>query len=119
MAAAALRRALGPGVTVESAGVTAGDDPAAAHAIALLQTRGIDLSDHRSRHIDAIDLHGFDVVIALSERIANQLSERGVAADRLLVWPVKDPIGGTLDDYRAVLAAIDQQVAEFLPALRG
>jgi len=94
MAAAVLRQMLGPGVTVESAGVAAGDAPAAEHAVTVLRERGIDLSGHRSRHVDAIDAHGFDLVIAMSKAIAGKLRERGVAPDRLLVWPVDDPVGG-------------------------
>ena len=112
MAAAVLQQQVGSGVLVESAGVSATVGcKAAEHAVTLLSARGVDLGEHRSRHVDSIDLRSYDVVVAVEPRIASMLRQRGVGAERIVTLTVNDPFHGSLDDYRTALMSIEQQVA--------
>src|SRR5436309_5678198 len=60
LAAAVASALLGSHVQAESAGITETGRPAASEAIAVLQERfAIDLTTHRSRHLDEITLEQF------------------------------------------------------------
>src|SRR5438105_1519215 len=66
LAAAVASALLGSRVHAESAGITETGRPAASDAITVLQERfGMDLTTHRSRHLDEVALTQFDVLIAL------------------------------------------------------
>ncbi len=71
MAAALLQRGLdqlGVPAVVSSAGVSAPDQPATASARAVMDRRGIDLSAHRSRSLDASMVERADLVVAMARR---------------------------------------------------
>jgi protein-tyrosine-phosphatase len=61
LAAAVASAILGTRVYAESAGITETGRPAASDTIAVLQERfGIDLTGHRSRHLDEVTVAEFD-----------------------------------------------------------
>jgi protein-tyrosine phosphatase len=69
MAEVLLRRhlaAAGVEATVSSAGLYEGGRPATAHGVAAMADRGLDLSAHRSRQVDADLLEGADLVIGMA-----------------------------------------------------
>ena len=52
--------------TVSSAGIYTGGMPATDHGVAAMADRGLDLSEHRSRQLDAPMLRRADLVIAMA-----------------------------------------------------
>jgi protein-tyrosine phosphatase len=70
MAAAIARRELamrGIAAQVESRGTHANNRaPALEYAVAVMRAEGIDLSEHRSRLVDAADLHRSDLVVTMT-----------------------------------------------------
>jgi protein-tyrosine-phosphatase len=120
MAAALAQRLLGPSADVKSAGLDAEEDaPASAHAKAVLDAYGIDLSGHRARSFDSFDHRAFGVVIAMTPAIARELAARGVPASRLVTFSICDPYGRGLEAYRATCELIESQLRQLFGACPG
>lgn len=63
-------------VEVSSCGTWASlPQPATAHAVTVLGSRGIDLSAHRSRALDAAELAGADLVLAMTSVHVREIEE--------------------------------------------
>lgn len=110
------------GVRVASAGVAAGyGAPAAEHAQAIVARRGLDLSGHRSQPADDELIDAAEVVVALTPGHAGSLLRRfPEAADKVLLLDpagVPDPIGGSLETYRACADHIDARLDILIDAL--
>lgn len=76
-------------IQVESAGVgipAIGKNPANSHAITCMAERRLDLSDHRSRRVDSLDLKEYDLIICVSRKEADMLKTFGVSkATKIIV----------------------------------
>jgi arsenate reductase (thioredoxin) len=86
MAEGLARKLLGDGVEV----LSAGSKPSTVnpHAIAVMAEIGIDLSKHRSKPVDDIDVGSLDLVVTLcAEEVCPILPGRV----RRLHWPIPDP----------------------------
>jgi protein-tyrosine-phosphatase len=102
---------------VGSAGTYALDGrPASEHAVTVMAERGIDLRDHQSRSITGEQMAEADLILVMAQEHLRVL--RGT-------WPqyawkirllseiagkrrdVKDPYGGTLEEYRACANTIE------------
>ena len=93
MAEGLARHLFGDAATVQSAG----GFPSYVHPLAIraLAELGIDISSHRSKSVDEIDLSGIDVVITLCEdEVCPVLPIR----TRRLHWPLSDPAAAAGDD---------------------
>lgn len=108
-------------IEVESAGVAAWEgNPSPNEALEVARERSLDLSRHRARHVDALDVDRYDHVVALTEGIADRLrSDFGVAGDRLLVLDVADPFGSGIESYRKVVRQLDDAIDELRPRVLG
>lgn len=115
MAAALAASRLGDAVVVESAGVAPHGSRAADLAQRVVRERfGLDLSGHVPRGVAELDLATYDLIVALDRPIARELREAyHVPEERLHVWCVRDPYGGSADDYRKTATTI----SEFLTQL--
>ncbi len=85
MAEALLRRELAArgceGIEVSSCGTwAAAPQPATAHAVSVLHGRGIDLSPHRSRALDAAELEEADLVLAMTSVHVREIEEAAPGA---------------------------------------
>jgi len=106
-------------LTVESAGTAAGDGmPASPEAVACMAELGLDLTTHRSRHVDALDLASFDRVLCMTSAHAAYVRSRGVPAASLEVvnadgGGVPDPYGGSPRDYAACVQVLARFVGGF------
>lgn len=105
-------------------------------AVACIGRRGIDLSRHAVRALDAeTDARDFDLLLALDEAVLAVVTQRTPAGARHKVRPlmafapaagvseVPDPYAGTASDYDYALGLIEQAVggllaADFNPVLR-
>lgn len=69
------------GIEVSSCGTWASaPQPATAHAVTVLEARGIDLSSHRSRVLDAAELEEADLVVAMTSVHVREIEEMAPAA---------------------------------------
>ena len=119
MAAALARDLFGEMVRVESAGVDAGGGEAATRlAVDAMRERGIDISGHRSRDVEDLDVKGYDLIVAMTEYIADDLRRRfDVSKGNLLAWNVDDPAGNDSDDYRRCADEIKTKLSRLHTAL--
>ena len=117
LAAAVASALLGSRVQAESAGITETGCPAASEGIAVLQERfGIDLTAHRSRHIDEVALAQFDILIALDPIVYVPLREQcPEPPPEILLWPVHDPYLEGLDAYHQCLAELQTVIEAHAP----
>jgi protein-tyrosine phosphatase len=107
------------GGEVASAGTTAQPRmPASEEGVELLAKRGIDLSRHRARRLDADMVRAADHVFAMTDDHARAAAALvPAAAGRIeLLDPagrdIADPIGGSLDVYQACIATIERAIRQ-------
>ncbi len=134
MAEGMLRQLLGEekieGIEVSSAG-TGGltGYPATPFAIEAAKTRGLDISGHSSLKLTQQMLEQADLVLAMSQEhleSIRRLSKKSLGKCYLLkLFPeknrkdgdfdIRDPVGGTLDDYNQCFLEIEQELSRVLP----
>lgn len=123
MAMTLVRKALGPDAAnyvVESAGVSAHDEPASEHAQTVMQERGLDLSQHRSRRLTREMLDDADIVFTLSQShyaAAKRLSPEA-NIHMLREEGISDPFGGNVEKYRRSADDIEKAVQDRLQMIR-
>lgn len=103
---------------VESAGTWTRDgEPAAPRVISLLAGRGLDLREHRSRGITPDLMSPFNLILTMERGHKEALQvEFPQHARRVFlfsemvgsVFDIRDPIGGSMDDFRESLAEIER-----------
>jgi protein-tyrosine-phosphatase len=96
--------------TVET--VSAGSHPKPLHpnAVRVLQERGVDISSHRSKHVDEVVDQRFDTIITLCDRVREVCPEFGSGPDRAH-WSVADPsLEGSND--RETLPAFERTLTD-------
>lgn len=97
---------------------SAGTHPAGSvhpDAIAVMDEKGIDISQQFSKSVAAFDLRDFDYVIAMGclEYDVCPANFHGVSED----WGIPDPIGRGLEFYRKVREMIEEKVLKLLARL--
>ena len=98
-----------PGWRVESAGTwTIEGQPAASYSQMVLQSRGIDIHDHRSRPVDRELLSKFNLILTMESGHKEALKvEFPEFADRVYLvsemieagYNIPDPMGGSVDGF--------------------
>lgn len=117
-------------VDIRSAGTRARPgQPADPRAVAAAATRGIDLSGHTSRLLEAAEIARFDLVLAMERRHLAEiavLADGGMLADQCRVLmsfvsggapDVPDPFDGTPEDYLFAIAEIERACRGILTTL--
>jgi protein-tyrosine-phosphatase len=107
---------------IESAGTWAeAGRPATPLAQAVMQRRGLDLTPHRSRPIDAELLTAATLVLVMTRHHQEALLAEFPAAQGRVVlvsqlvdrtFDVEDPFGGNLDDYELCAADLQRILSE-------
>jgi protein-tyrosine-phosphatase len=107
-------------VGVSSAGTWAdAARPATPHAIAAMAERGIDIAGHRSSELDLDRLAGADLILVMTASHREAIvAEFPTARDRTRLfsaltggeWNVEDPVGKSLDDYRATADELERLI---------
>ena len=115
--AAAIANARYPDVLLaENAGTAAWEDSANEAAVHVLRDRfGIDLSGHRPRGIETIDIEGFDLVIAMDRSVASDLPD---CRAQIEVWDVDDPYSRGVTAYEDAAARILEEIDKLARRLR-
>ncbi|HYW03334.1 MAG TPA: low molecular weight protein-tyrosine-phosphatase [Gammaproteobacteria bacterium] len=120
--AEALLRARRPGLTAASAGVAAlVGEPPPEPAVELMADRGLDISGHRGRQLDAGLVRGFDLLLVMEQGQADWITRsfpfsRG-RVQRLGRWrdrDVADPFRRPREAYEAALADIEACLQDWL-----
>ena len=113
-----LLRAMGGGaIDVFSAGTKPGI--VRPEAIAIMAERGIDISGHRSKHVDEFSGQTFDYVITVCDN-ANETCPVFPGTPRRVHWGLPDPaaVDGAedvrLEAFRRVCAMLDERFSGFL-----
>ena len=117
MAEGLLRAAILPGweeVTVSSAGTQAWNgQPAASLSVKVMKEKGFDISSHRARLVTPDIINRAALVVALAEEHLARMKAVAPGAGEWMILlggldperedtDVVDPIGGSIEDYRAV-----------------
>jgi len=114
MAEGLARARLGSRLSVQSAGSQPGTlNPL---AVAVLAEIGIDISGHRSKHVDVIDFSDVGTVVTLC---AEEICPVFLGTARRLAWPLPDPVreGGTEGERLVRFRALRDEIASRLDRL--
>ena len=84
--------------------------------IACMRRRGIDIREHRSRHIDTIDFFQFDIIIAMMTWIKEDVEKRGYTGP-LIVADISNPASSRPQDYEVCAKQLEQFAEEIVSAL--
>jgi protein-tyrosine-phosphatase len=103
---------------IESAGTWAIDGiPAAESAQIVMERRGLDLGQHKSRGVNAEMLSSFDLILTMESGHKESLRiEFPKVAKRVFLlsemtgkqFDIHDPIGGSIDDYEATATELER-----------
>jgi protein-tyrosine-phosphatase len=106
MAAALARDRFGQ---VESAGTVAYGDRATAETIQIMQSEyQLDLSGHRPKKLEELDVAGFDCIVAMDSYVhAELLRNRDLAPDMIIQWDIADPFGKGVSAYRKTVREME------------
>lgn len=123
-----MKKLLGPdkGWEVSSAGVCAADGlPVSHNAVAVLQEKGIDISDHRARHLSPEMIEEADLLIAMTQGHRNAIRTIAPETDGKVFLlksfgvaqcaaDIADPVGADLAVYRRARDEIDAALPDLV-----
>jgi protein-tyrosine-phosphatase/DNA-binding transcriptional ArsR family regulator len=96
--------------TIEGASAGSSPKPLHAHAVRVMQKRGIDISRNRTKHLEEFLSERFDFVITLCDRV-REVCPEFPSHPELVHWSVADPALESPGD-RATLAAFERTAGE-------
>jgi ArsR family transcriptional regulator, arsenate/arsenite/antimonite-responsive transcriptional repressor / arsenate reductase (thioredoxin) len=100
--------------------VSAGSEPKPLHphAVRVMRDHGIDISEHRSKHMSEFADRRFDHVISLCDRVREACPEFRGAPDRVH-WSIPDPASvGTLQAFERTAAELETRIGFLIAAIR-
>ena len=113
--AEALAETLSDGrVRAESAG--SHPKPLHTHAVRALARRGIDISGHRSKHLDEFAGRRFDFVITLCDRV-REVCPEFPGGPRAVHWSLRDPAAGDEDAFEQAAAELERRIGFLLATI--
>jgi arsenate reductase len=115
MAEGFARSLSGGSIEIWSAGV-APSGRVSQGAVQVMAESGIDISGHESKGVDRVPLSTMDWIVSLGEVSASVVAPPRFTG-RVEDWRVRDPVGESLDVYRAVRDDIERLVRELLVVL--
>jgi protein-tyrosine-phosphatase len=103
-------------IEADSAGVAPGTGPVFPDmAAVVLENYGVDLSDHRPRHVLDYPVAEYDYIIALDSSVFMRLSDMPqIPHDRLIGWEIPDPAGMGMAAYERAAILIEENLEKFL-----
>jgi protein arginine phosphatase len=109
--AAGLAKHSVPGLEASSAGVTPGDALAANAAAVITERTGVAPDYQETVNLVETNPYDYDVIVAMDHIVAAEVIRWVPPTVPVLVWDVKDPYLGPLDEYRQRAHQIEQLVA--------
>jgi len=129
MLAALLQEELGNVAQVESAGISkkAGEGlPANVHTDQLMRHRGFDLSSHKSRRFDSLDLAQFSHIVCVDETTEEEVILSLVGCWMIEILVANEGGGGIpltpeagWQEHRACLALLERTIPAIARQIRG
>ncbi len=106
---------------VTSAGLAACGDPAADHAVSVMEEWGLDITRHRSRPLTKELADAADRLVVMTETHRALLLAAGVAEEKILLptGGVPDPFGGSIESYRRTRDRLREIVCTLANTLFG
>ncbi|MEX2557796.1 MAG: ArsR family transcriptional regulator [Actinomycetota bacterium] len=104
------------GNTVEAVSAGSNPKPLHANAVRAMSERGLDLSDHRPKHLNTFTRRRFDYVISLCDRV-REVCPEFPGAPQTIHWSIADPAaepGSETETY----AAFERTAAELETRIR-
>jgi protein-tyrosine-phosphatase len=112
---------------VESAGTWGLDgEPAAVGSLAVMENKGIDISDHRARRVDQDLLESFDLILTMERGQKESMRmEFPRSADRIFLLSemvgrmrdIDDPYGGVFVEYEDAAEEIETHILNGLATI--
>jgi arsenate reductase (thioredoxin) len=79
----------------------------------VLLEKNIELGDHLPRYFSDLSLSGYDLIVNISgQKLPSNL---GAPVE---TWPVRDPFGGTTEDYRRAMEELEMLVMRLILRIR-
>jgi protein-tyrosine-phosphatase len=105
----------------ESAGIAPGQGPLFPETSYVLRKfYGVELPNHKPRHVLEYPVADFDYIIALDPGIFIRLSEmKEIPKDKLFRWDVPDPCGEGLEAYERTARRLEDELERFVNGLEG
>lgn len=100
---------------IESAGVSPTASGPTEEAIQTMRSLfGLDISDHRPRHIQDVSVEKFDTVVAMDGYVYKQvLATNRIPERKIIQWNIEDPISLGLEGYKKIARKIQKNLQEF------
>ena len=104
---------------VESAGIAAWGRNASEDAIKVMKNEfGIDISDHNPTDITDLSINNFDYIVTMDSYIDKYIRNHyKIEPSKIISWNIKDPYGGSIDDYEKCANIIKNQIHDLLKKL--
>jgi len=101
---------------IESAGIAPGFEGAQEDAIIVLREEyGIEISGHKTRNINDLELDRYDWIITLDAYVHEFVKLRFRAArERMVLWEIQDPFGSPVEVYKKTAQSILRHITKFL-----
>jgi protein-tyrosine-phosphatase len=81
-------------------------------AITVMNSRGIDIRNHKATKIESVDVNSYQFVLALDKEVKRKLVSRyGVDSAKIIDFFVRDPYAGGLGPYIKCANEISQKLA--------
>lgn len=84
-----------------------------AEAKAVMEEKGIDLSEQRSKGLDAVPVAEMDYIVNLSGYPSDVICPPSFGGEAL-EWRIGDPVGRPMDYYRSTRDMIEERVQDFV-----
>lgn len=106
-------------IEVGSYGIaTFGGEPASNYAVEVMKENGIDISSHRSAPLNRLVLSKASLAVCMTQSHADALISAGTDPEKIIVFNIPDPFGGTLQDYRACAESIKTELVKVYDRIR-
>lgn len=101
------------GIEVRSAGTAGGGGGASPNAVAVMRRRGIDVTDHVSAALTPQIVRQADYIFAMTRSHRDRVIDMVASAENRVVLllgdeDIRDPIGGSEDDYEQCARAVEK-----------
>lgn len=105
---------------IRSFGLAAfGGEPASDYAVEVMQSYGIDISNHRSTPLNRYALAEAELVVCMTEAHSKVLLQVGFDPEKLIVFDIPDPYKGTSEDYQRCAEKIKTELTKVYDRIRN